>query len=89
MNKKKILLGSIVLATAGLLASTANSKFSAAKPYAKTTNGGCKALNNATAAAGGRWTTTGSNQAQIQTKNCGWKLLYANSTCTQAIYFKF
>ena len=89
MNKRKIFLGAFVLAVAGYFAGHASSKFAAAKAYYKTANLGCKAIDNATAAAGTTFTTSGTTQAQIRTNGGSNTLLYSNSSCTNAAYFLF
>lgn len=91
MKKSRILMAvsALVLTAGAFVAGKASNKFAAAKAYYKNGSNTCVAIDNATAAAGTRFTTAGLTQAQIRTNAGSTTLLYSNSTCTNAAYFLY
>lgn len=84
MNKIALYPGLIALSIAGFLAIKANNRVAPANAYYRTTMGNCILL-----CSGMKFTTVGTCQASIRTSNCnGSTLLYSNSSCSNAAYFK-
>lgn len=87
MYNFKILVCAIVLSAVGFFIAKAHTKFFPAKAYVKCAGFTCIPIDNATGAAGVRFTSVGVVQAQIRTSSGGTMLIYSNSTCTAPAYF--